>query len=339
MMLKPPLGAPSWRKLRGLPLALALLAAAAPIPVQGLPGESALQALLMQPADRQAHPQAGLLLAAARASGRIVAAGANGVILVSDDAGLSYRQASVPVRLTLTSLFFLDDRTGWATGHAGAILRTDDGGDSWTVQRVDFGSDQPLFSVYFLDRQEGWAVGLWSLMLHTRDGGRTWQRRELPAPPGQRRADFNLFSLFDDGHGTLFIACERGLVLRSADRGASWTYLETGYQGSFWSGTAWPDGTVLVAGLRGSVYRSDDGGSRWQASQPGLPSSITSLVRVGDAVYGAGLDGQWIASGNRGRTFEARQREDRRSITAMVPAAQGAMALFSPSGVVSRQPF
>jgi photosystem II stability/assembly factor-like uncharacterized protein len=53
------------------------------------------------------------------------------------------------------------------------------------------------------------------------------------------------------------------MVLRSYDQGRSWTYLSTGYKGSFWTGAATSDGTLLVAGLRGSMYRSTDEGRSW----------------------------------------------------------------------------
>lgn len=151
---------------------------------------------------------------------------------------------------------------GVAVGHGGVILRSDDAGQTWQQRRLDLEADQPLFSVHFRNRDEGWAVGLWSPMLHTRDGGKTWRRVELPVAPGQKKADLNLFDVLGDGADALYVACERGFVLRSLDRGATWAYAATGQQGCLWSGSAWPDGTVLVGGLRGALARSSDGGPR-----------------------------------------------------------------------------
>src|SRR5213595_2772805 len=69
-----------------------------------------------------------------RAGARLVAGGERGLILYSDNQGKTWVQASVPVRVTITSLRFANATRGWATGHGGAILRTDDGGAHWVKQ-------------------------------------------------------------------------------------------------------------------------------------------------------------------------------------------------------------
>src|SRR4051794_32612400 len=66
--------------------------------------------------------QTSMILAATQAGKRIVAVGERGVVLLSDDAGTSFRQAkSVPISSTLTSVKFVDARIGWAAGHWGVI--------------------------------------------------------------------------------------------------------------------------------------------------------------------------------------------------------------------------
>jgi photosystem II stability/assembly factor-like uncharacterized protein len=305
---------------------------AGPALAQGAP-DAATQAFMAQVADAQRRPEAGVLLAAAVAGNRIVAAGANGVIVLSDDQGKTFRQANVPLRVQITGLFFTDDRTGWAVGHGGVILRSDDAGVNWILQRKSLDTDQPLFSVYFANKDEGWAVGLWSLMLHTADGGRTWNRVELPAPGGQGKADLNLFKVFGNGAGAVYVACERGQVLRSLDGGQHWEFSATGYQGSLWTGVAWPDGTVVAAGLRGSVVRSSDGGKTWTPVLLGQDSSITGLVRDGQAAYGVGFDGLLISSNDQGRTFSVSRREDRTPLTAIVRLPAGPYFVVSKMGV------
>jgi len=56
------------------------------------------------------------------------------LIAYSDDDAQTWQQASVPVSLTLTSVFFANPQLGWATGHEGVILVTRDGGETWEVQ-------------------------------------------------------------------------------------------------------------------------------------------------------------------------------------------------------------
>lgn len=275
------------------------------------------------------------ILGTARAGKRIVAVGDYGIVLLSDDEGKTFRQASsVPVSSTLTAVSFSDDKNGWAVGHWGVILQTSDGGENWAIQRSDIAEDRPLFSVHFFDPKEGVAVGLWSLILRTHDGGKNWEAINPPAPPEGGKADRNLFKVFASPKGSLFVAAERGLILRSDDRGRNWHYLSTGYKGSFWSGTALSNGTLIVAGLRGTLYRSTDDGKSWSATASGSKSSLTDIVEVGGKVIGVGLDGVQIDSSDGGATFIWTQRDDRLSMTAAVQAGASSLIRFSKRGVV-----
>lgn len=312
-------------------LGLALWLPTAP----SLAAEPGSQSLKMEPARLSPASVHAPILGAARAGARIVAVGDYGAILLSDDDGRSFRQAkAVPVSSTLNAVSFVDDKNGWAVGHWGVILRTSDGGEHWSIQRTDTQEDRPLFSVHFFDAREGIAVGLWSLVLVTRDGGTTWESKTLPAPPEGGKADRNLFKIFVSGQGSLFVAAERGAVLRSDDRGRTWRYLDTGYKGSFWSGLAAKDGTLLVGGLRGNVYRSVDNGRSWQNANSGTRSSITDIAEAGGKLTAVGLDGIQLESGDKGLNFTVTQRDDRLSLTAVVPSAGGAPVRFSQRGPI-----
>jgi len=275
------------------------------------------------------------MLDSVRAGARIVAVGDRGIVLLSDDGGKTHRQAKVvPVDATLTSVSFSDEKSGWAAGHWGVVLHTEDGGETWTQQRGDIQQDRPLFAVHFFDANNGIAVGLWSLVLATADGGRSWQTVEMPIPEGAKKADLNLLGLFVDDKGRLFAAGEKGMVLRSDDRGRHWRYLATGYKGSFWTGLVTADGAMLAAGLRGSMYRSTDDGRNWTRIDTRSKSSITALARVGSDIVGVGLDGLVLRSVDGGASFEADVRNDRVSLTTLVVNASGQAMLYSRLGPV-----
>jgi photosystem II stability/assembly factor-like uncharacterized protein len=290
------------------------------------------------PAEPTTAATKAMILSSARAGKRIVAVGKHGIVLLSDTDGGDFRQAkSVPVRSTLTAVFFIDEKTGWAVGQWGVVLRTDDGGDSWTLQRSDLSVDQPLFSVWFRDRQRGYAVGLWSLMIATADGGKTWTQVTLPPPPGKKKADRNLLKIFANRMGTLFVAAEQGMILKSYD-GEKWTYVDTGYKGSFWTGIVLNNGTLLVGGLRGTVYRSTDDGRSWREAKSEFKSSITDFAEAGGKVYAAALDGVFLESDDHGATFKGSQREDRVPFTAISVNSVGKLVKFSKQGVVKDPP-
>ena len=293
----------------------------------------------IMPAEHVPAAATSMMLSATLAGTRIVAVGDHGVVLLSDNAGKSFRQArSVPVSSTLTAVSFVDATHGWAVGQWGVVLNTADGGENWTLQRSDLAVDQPLFSVYFKNAREGWAVGLWSLMLHTANGGATWTTVQLPPPPGAKKADRNLYRIFADSAGKLFIACEQGRIMNSVDDGATWIYVETGYTGSFWTGVVLQDGVLLVGGLRGTIYRSADGGNTWSASQSSFRSSITDMLQLTDkSVVAVGLDGVTLISRDGGASFSGNQRSDRAPLTALSksPADAAPPVVFSASGPVN----
>ncbi|AOK14757.1 glycosyl hydrolase [Burkholderia cepacia] len=291
-----------------------------------------------KPAHAWAAPTRMMLTDATRAGRRVVAVGEHGVILLSDDDGRTWRQSQrVPVSATLSAITFADAKHGWAVGQWGAILATDDGGDTWVTQRLDTSVDQPLFSVLFTNARDGIAVGLWSLMLQTHDGGKTWARTTLPKPPGGGKADRNLYHVFADAGQALYIVSEQGMVLKSADGGANWTYLPTGGKGTLWSGVAMPDGRIVVGGLLGSLFESRDGGATWAPLNPRTKSSITDVVATGNGLLAVGLDGLVLTQRANGESFELAQRADRATLTAALIDARGKPVLFSQDGVLASQ--
>lgn len=316
--------------LAGLVAAHGAADAAAPAPAAALPTEP-----IVQPAVRAPQAAQAALLAGAWAGPRFVAVGERGVVMLSDDQGRTFRQArKVPMDVTLTGVSFADERRGWAVGHWGAILATQDGGETWAVQRQDVQSDRPLFAVHFFDARNGVAVGLWSLALVTADGGATWRSITLTPPEGAKKADLNLLGLFADDRGRVYAAAERGMVLRSDDRGATWTYTATGYKGSFWTGLALPGGVLLAGGLRGSLYRSADEGRTWARIDTGSRSSITSIAARDGAIVAVGLDGLVLRSTDGGLTFASEVRTDHAALTGVTMAPAGRPVYLTRQGAL-----
>ncbi|MCQ4312805.1 YCF48-related protein [Pseudomonas stutzeri] len=284
------------------------------------------------------HATAATMLDAAWAGERMVAVGDHGVVLLSDDQGRSFRQARlVPVSTPLTGVSFADAQHGWAVGQWGAILASSDGGDSWQIQRLFSEEDRPLFAVHFFNARQGVAVGLWSLVLTTDDGGQTWHEQALEAPPGYGRADLNLMGLFADAKGGLYATAERGQLLRSDDRGKTWRYLDTGYEGTLWSGAALADGSLLIGGQRGTLLHGSADGRSWQRVPLQSKSSVTSVVAAGRQVLVAGLDGLLLHSRDGGHSFQREDATDGVSLTAALLAEGDRPILFSRRGVIAAQ--
>lgn len=293
---------------------------------------SALAASLQKPAVAVAAVERAPLLAATRAGKRIVAVGDHGMVLLSDDEGRGFRQAaSVPTQALLTSLSFVSSREGWAAGHDGVVLHTQDGGEHWTLCREDVEGDRPLFAVRFFDAQRGLAVGLFGNALQTQDGGRSWTPLALGAGA---LADRHLYGIFGEPDSVLLIAAEQGLLYRSVDGGLQWQAVQTANPGSFWTGARLRSGRLLAAGQRGHVFLSDDQGLSWREVPSGTQQSLTRIIEQEDgSLWLLGLGGTMLLSRDGGEHFESRDRADRGALTAAVSGRAGAV-LFSLDGVL-----
>ncbi|MDF2782008.1 MAG: hypothetical protein K0S96_1812 [Geminicoccaceae bacterium] len=256
--------------------------------------------------------QSSLLLDADMHRSRIIVVGERGHVLVSSDNGDHWQQTSVPTRSTLTAVQIVDGSRAWAAGHDGLILRSDDGGYTWSLQRRSQEPDRPLLDLWFADSRRGIAVGAYGLLLSTEDGGRTWQD-ELSREEGPHAN-----AVTEAPDGTLYIAGEFGSILRSSDRGQSWQQLASPYAGSFFGILAVED-AILVFGLRGHLFRSEDRGASWQQVETGTSATLqTGLVRADGSVVIGGLGGVLLLSDDGGRSFELRHRADRRAIAALI---------------------
>ncbi|EPA99344.1 hypothetical protein PG5_01510 [Pseudomonas sp. G5(2012)] len=277
-------------------------------------GEDAMaQALrppvLDQPSIINPRASQGVMLSITRAGERLVAVGERGQILLSDDSGHSWVQASVPANVALTAVQFIDQQQGWAVGHLGVVLHTQDAGQTWEKQLdgmqigqlylsqaqgsaeavrerllkdaqrlVEDGADKPLLDVFFSDSQNGFVVGAYNLFLRTYDGGKTW------TPWSQAIANpqaYHLNSLLQSG-GSLYIAGERGLLLRSRDNGNSFQPIDFPYDGSLFGIVASLHGELVAYGLRGTAFWSADQGNSWQRIETTLDSAFSSATALAD---------------------------------------------------------
>ncbi len=279
-----------------------------------------------------------LLLDGAAAGARLVVVGERGHILVSTDDGASWIQAEVPTRVLLTAVHMHDDRTGWAVGHDAVILRTGDGGETWSEVYRAPEEELPLLDVWFRDERTGFAVGAYGYFLATGDGGETWTPRAVSVD------DFHLNALIPvaaDGTGAqpspsrrLFIAAEAGVVYRSDDDGTTWRELPSPYAGSWFGGLALDENRVLLTGLRGHLFRSEDGGETWTQLETGTHALLTGAVRLpSGTIVVTGLEGSVLTSRDEGRSVSTARLPLREGISAALPLADGGVLLIGEFGV------
>ena len=342
------------RRALGTLLGAAACAWAAALP--SAHGAPAVPAVLKEPALQTPRAQGAAMLAIARAGSRLVSAGERGIVLLSDDGGASWRQASVPVQVTLTALRFVDDKTGWAAGHLGVILKTTDGGATWHTQLdgvraaalmaqalrtagddkseraarryEEEGPDKPFFDLDFIDAQRGVAVGAYNLAFATQDGGRTW------TPLGPRLPNPKNLHLYAARYvgGSLYIAGEQGLLLKSLD-GTGFEALPSPYKGSYFGLLAARSGTLLAYGLRGHAYRSADGGASGAKVSSGTAVSLNAGIELPDRTLALlAQTGEVLQSRDDGRSF-TRMASDPVPAAGLAATERGQIVLAGLRGV------
>jgi photosystem II stability/assembly factor-like uncharacterized protein len=329
----------------------ALTGTAAAAQTDGLP---------VQPSITSAMAAQSVMLSVARAGHRLVAVGERGFIIVSDDNGGTWKQVSSPVSMTLVKVRFIDDLQGWAVGHAGVVLHSQDGGLSWSKQLdgvqaaeielqeakrfddaekiaqaqqlVDDGPDKPMLDLLFLDAKNGWVVGAYGLAFVTHDGGLSWQsiRSRLDNPNG-----LHLYSIERVG-ADLFVAGEQGTLLRSGDEGQTFESLTSPYEGTTFGLQATSSGSILAFGLRGKAFESKDRGDSWQRLDTLQPVTLTSGLRLDD--------GSVLLTDESGRVLRFADGDTKASLlqvtqpgyfTGMAQAANGDLIISSARGMLS----
>jgi photosystem II stability/assembly factor-like uncharacterized protein len=158
-------------------------------------------------------------------SGWIV--GEFGTIMHSEDGGKTWSKQEckdiVPVITAkewerplpaLYGIFFQDRNRGWITGMDGVIIKTEDGGQTWT--KVSSGTELPLYSI-LIRGDRGWAVGNKGIYLMSNDGGSTWAPKD-----GAIKSKFWLrqIAFCDENNG--FVVGATGTVAITNDGGKTW---------------------------------------------------------------------------------------------------------------------
>lgn len=320
-----------------------LLAAAAVTIADTDPGARAAAiapAVTSEPAPLAAR---SLLLDLARTGERLVAVGERGHVLLSEDAGASWRQVEdVPTRATLTGVCFAGER-GFAVGHDEVILLSEDGGLHWS--RVHFAPEtqQPLLDVWCGPEGHGIAVGAYGSFYVTHDAGRSWIPRRLdarppasaaPANPDEVPPDYHLNRIVAAGEGRLYIGAEAGHLYRSDDAGGTWSVLPSPYEGSFYGLLPLAARDELLAfGLRGHLFVTTDGGQNWTRIETGTVAMLTDGARLADGrIVIVGLSGTVLVSDGE-RRFRLVQQEDRKGIAAVLATKEGALITAGEAGV------
>lgn len=141
------------------------------------------------------------------------AVGYSGGILKTTNGGATWVTKYALPNVNFNSVWFTSADTGYVTGIAGNgfILKTVDGGNSWTIQ---FSENVSLSSIFFTTKTTGYAIGHnnsipGEILLKTTNGGSGWEMLQLSTSGYVR-------SVFYPDAGNGYIVGDNGAILKSA---------------------------------------------------------------------------------------------------------------------------
>ena len=196
----------------------------------------------------------------------------------------------------MNSILYLDSLNGWMGGSPHAIVRTNDGGTSWTQAAVDTTplAFFPVLKIQFYDDTYGYACGgmfdIAGVTWSTSDGGETWHPIDNLDAPADEVHGMHLFDSVrvlgaggdpDFGYGVG--------MLRTNDGGINWNYEELSMQGNaydidFRTGTeAW-----APLGPRQKLIYSLDAGDSWTEINTPDSTAIFEMI-FPDSLHGYGV--------------------------------------------------
>jgi photosystem II stability/assembly factor-like uncharacterized protein len=201
----------------------------------------------------------------------------------------------------LHAVHFIDRERGWAVGGKGALLRTEDGGDTWRQSQSP--AADTMRDIFFADERRGWIVcerdvftlksdeEARSYLLRTGDGGATWSRVEL-ADKGERARVVRV-AFSDAEHGWAF--GEEGTLYATSDGGATWQRQQAPTRRLLLGAHFIDARTGWVVGAGSTFLYTADGGASWRAGSvvsgaaavvpaAAVVARPTSAERAGDGI-------------------------------------------------------
>jgi len=211
----------------------------------------------------------------------------------------------------LRDVFFTSPQRGFAVGDRGTILRTEDGGQTWTL--LSCSTEATLRSISFVSEDEGWIGGGGTreysgasegVVLATDDGGETWS-----IVCEQRLPSLRSIKFFSDVEGiAVGDSTDRhpsGLVSTS-DGGRTWTPVP-GDKSNGWTTAEFASSQFAVlAGEKGTLGSLTGGTVTNSTPLGGLRGfKASSLDRPAKTVWAVGDGGMIVRSNDGGASWPA----------------------------------
>jgi len=177
-----------------------------------------------------------------------------------------YEINSIPNQ-SLISVYFVNQNLGWACGSNATIIKTTDGGISWTNQNSP--AVDHFNRIQFVDENNGWVCGWNNVLLKTTNGGTTWNPVTFSYP-------INSFYFVSSNVGWVSSMNNNvGEIYKTTNGGLNWTL-------QFFSIDFYPESFFFLnenyGWISAPLIKTSDGGNNWipnYNSPLGSPSNLS----------------------------------------------------------------
>jgi serine/threonine protein kinase len=214
-------------------------------------------------------------------------AGDFGRVLRSVDAGLSWEALETNVDVWLNGIWVSPERTIFASGADGNILRYRD--NKW--QTLPSNTTDQLYAITGVGSSTLITVGAFGTILRSTNNGDSWSlaRSDTSA---------ELRDVWSDQAGLVVIVGIDGTILRSTDAGLTWAAKTAPSKKALFSVYGESASILFIVGAEGTILRSQDGGESFEA----LKSRSNEML---NRVWASEANGVFVA-GNNGIILRAK---------------------------------
>ncbi len=157
-------------------------------------------------------------------------------------------------RVDYIGIHFVNKDTGWVVGDLGAIIKTTNGGEDWTIAETSV--NNLLLKVHSYNGQLVIATGYDGMILRSSDGGETFEQIVSGVGSG---IDLWGVQMVNDTIG--WVCGLNQTLLKTSDSGLTWQPVSAGLNAHYWALDFLDEQYGMIACGGGKVLRTTDGGN------------------------------------------------------------------------------
>ena len=173
-------------------------------------------------------------------------------------------------RVNYLGIDFIDSLTGWAVGANGAIIKTTNGGEDWSIAETPV--TNLLLKIHSYNGQTVIATGYDGIILRSTDGGENFVQVTSGVGTG---IDLWGVQMVNDTLG--WVSGLNQTLLKTTDGGITWQSVIAGLNQHYWSLNFLNENFGMIACGGGKILKTIDGGTNWLQLQTGDDRTLYTI--------------------------------------------------------------